>query len=85
MSCFTPSNRRTSAVLALMVVLGSLPAAGCGQSALGTIQVAPEARHRGTDPVAKERRDARRWKAKSVTAKYAEPGKLSPGRGRASD
>jgi hypothetical protein len=73
------------ALCALFVALGSLTLAGCGDAAMGTVQVAPTARHRGTDPVSRERRDARRWKARSVTARYAEPGKLSPGRGRVSD
>ena len=54
---------------------------GCGHSAEGTVQIDPSARRLGTDPVTKERRDAKKYTKPGLAP--VEPGKLPPGRGRA--
>jgi hypothetical protein len=80
------SLQKKSRVLALWAVavpLGLLPLGGCGHPAEGTVQVAPESRHLGTDPVTKVRRGVNSSELKDPAAP-AEPGKLGPGRGRAS-
>jgi hypothetical protein len=74
---------RSPVVWALAALLGLLPLGGCGHPAEGTVQVAPESRHRGTDPATKVRRGVDPSKLKDPSAP-AEPGKLGPGRGRAS-
>jgi hypothetical protein len=72
------------AAWALAALLGAIPLAGCGHPAEGTVQVAPEARHLGADPVTKQLRGAGRFKPKDAPGPV-EPGKLPPGRGRMSD
>ncbi len=70
------------ASLALSLTLLLLPIPGCGHPAEGTIQIDPAARRLGTDPVTRERRDAKKYK--QIKLGPVEPGKLPPGRGRAS-
>jgi hypothetical protein len=70
------------ATLALALILLPLPITGCGYQAEGTVQVDPAARRLGTDPVTKERPDAKKYKQTELAP--VEPGKLPPGRGRAS-
>ena len=77
-------RRRAPVAWALAALLGAPPLAGCGHPAEGTVQVAPESRHLGADPVTKQLRGAERFKPKDAPGPV-EPGKLPPGRGRMSD
>jgi hypothetical protein len=67
-----------------VALLLALPLAGCGNPGEGTVQVSPNSRHLGADPVTKQRPGTSGVKSKG-TLEPAEPGKLPPGRGRASD
>jgi hypothetical protein len=71
-------------LLMLAILLGSVPFPGCGNPGAGTIQVAPRARHLGSDRVTKQRPDVEKYKPKAAPAPV-EPGKLPPGRGRMSE
>jgi hypothetical protein len=78
----SPHRRsRVPAVLALVVLLGSLSLVGCGDPAT----IPPIPRRRTADPVQKVRRGIDPAKVKNPAAGPAEPGKLPPGRGRAID
>jgi hypothetical protein len=74
---------RLSAVWVLGALLELLPLGGCGQPGEGTVQVAPESRHRGTDQATKVKPGVNPAKLQDPSAP-TEPGKLGPGRGRAS-
>ena len=78
-----PKRSRISAVWVLVAHVGLLPLGGCGHPGEGTVQVAPESRHRGTDQATKVRRGVNPAKLQDPSAP-AEPGTLGPGRGRAS-
>ena len=82
MSCSPFKRTRINELLMLAVLLGSFPFLGCGKPGEATIQIPPGARHLGTDPVTKQRRDAGKYK-KAAQDPVA-PGKLPPGRGRMS-
>ena len=80
----SPRKRsRLPTVWVLGALLGLLPLGGCGHPGEGTVQVAPESRHRGTDQATKVRRGMNPAKLQDPSAP-AEPGTLGPGRGRAS-
>jgi hypothetical protein len=83
MPCSPHQRSRRSAPWALAAALGLPPLGGCGQPAEGTVQVAPESRHHGTDAVTKVRRGVAASKLKDPSAPV-EPGQLGRGRGRAS-
>jgi hypothetical protein len=81
---YSPLKRsRVLAAWVLVALIGPLSLGGCGHPAEGTVQIATESRHLGTDPVQKVSRGVDRLKLKDPSAP-AEPGKLGPGRGRAS-
>ncbi len=75
-------RHRLGAAVVLALMLLSLPLPGCGHPAEGTVHVDPSARRLGTDPVTKERPDAKKYKRPDLAP--VEAGKLPPGRGRAS-
>ena len=81
MSCLPLKKHRDKTILALAVLLGSPPMAGCGDPET----VAPIAGRRTADPVQKVRRGIDPSKLKNPSASPGEPGKLPPGRGRAMD
>jgi hypothetical protein len=82
MSCLSLEKHRVKTmILALAILLGSLPLVGCDNP--GTIP--PIAGRRMADPVQKVRRGIDPSKLKDPSASPAEPGKLPPGRGRAMD
>ena len=77
------TRKHLPALWAFAALLGLLPLGGCGHPAEGTVQVAPESRHRGTDAATKVKRGINPAKLKDPSTP-AEPGTLGPGRGRAS-
>jgi hypothetical protein len=81
----SPPRRGLLPTIGLSVaLLLTLPLAGCGNPGEGTVQVSPNSRHLGADSVTKQRPGAGGFKSVG-TPEPAEPGKLPPGRGRASD
>jgi hypothetical protein len=82
MSRLLVMRHRPGAAVAVASLVLSLPLTGCGHPAEGTVHIDPSARRLGTDPVTKERADAKKYKQTDLAP--VEPGKLPPGRGRAS-
>ena len=77
MPCPPLERIRNKKHVRLAVLLGALAVPGCSNSGQGTIQVDPSARHLGTDPVTKPRRDLANTKTKAdpgpVATRQASP------------
>jgi hypothetical protein len=82
MPCSPNQSHRRSAAWALVALLGLPPLGGCGP-AQGTVQVAPESRHRGTDTPTKVRSGVDPSKLQDPAAP-TENLPLGRGRGRSS-
>jgi hypothetical protein len=80
----SPVFKRAGPTLAcaLAAATGVLSLPGCGDPAQGTVQVAPQSRHLGTDPVTKLRRGVDPSKV-DARANRDRAGTLPRGRGRA--
>ena len=82
MSCLPLKMHRVKTIiLALAIMLGSLPLVGCDNP--GTM--APIAGRRAADPVQKVRQGVDPSKVKGPAASPEDAGKPAPGRGRAMD